>query len=150
MLRLEFLFKVLFCYLESYWLQDLHKAWWPKLCYQVNMFNIKLQKRRDEVTHHLRACPMRAISLDGGTTVTSFARLWAICALRLSFAIPPYTSLQAGDFWWWVRRLLNSCKTPATCNTPKNPKWGISHCKACLVFNVGEFRNRLLVKSRWS
>jgi hypothetical protein len=43
--------------------------------------------------HHLSACPMRAMSRDGGTMVTSDDSACAICARRLSFGVAPYTSL---------------------------------------------------------
>lgn len=37
---------------------------------------------------HLRDCPNKARSLDGGTTLTSPARAWAIAALLFSFVCP--------------------------------------------------------------
>lgn len=45
--------------------------------------------------HHLSACPMRAMSRDGGTVDTSCDIACAICARRLSFGVSPYTSLHS-------------------------------------------------------
>ena len=49
----------------------------------------------DKAAHHFRACPMSAMSRDGGTIVTSEDSACAICARRLSFGIAPYTSLRS-------------------------------------------------------
>ena len=58
-------------------------------------YSIPLYKVSILESHHLRACPMRAMRREGCTTVTSCESECASCARLLSLARLPYTSLSA-------------------------------------------------------